>query len=216
MSKKQGAAEKRPGLRLEWIPAGQLAENPDNWRRHPDKQKSALTELIRDPEIGWAGAALYNERSKRLIDGHLRRSVADPDELVPVLVGNWSPAAEKRILASLDPIGALATVDGPALKKLLSEVPSGGAFVDAMLGDLAKQADEVIAAGAVGREELVEIKRLETHPPPPTTWVLIGIPTVRFAEIAQHVDTISAVQGVVCEVCANNDRIDGQGSDQNG
>jgi hypothetical protein len=62
-------------LRLEWIEAGSLAENPLNWRRHPDAQVKALKDVIGDPSIGWAGACLYNERTGRLIDGHARKNV---------------------------------------------------------------------------------------------------------------------------------------------
>src|SRR5260370_40602406 len=60
-----------PPLRLEWRSPSELAENPANWRRHPDAQLAALSDVI--AEVGWAGAGLYNERTGRLIDGHLRR-----------------------------------------------------------------------------------------------------------------------------------------------
>lgn len=111
-----------PPLRLEWIEAGSLAENPHNWRRHPEGQMSALKDVIGDPEIGWAGACLYNERTKRLIDGHARRKAVSPETPIPVLVGNWSEAAEKKILLTLDPLAGLATPDPDQLRALLDEV----------------------------------------------------------------------------------------------
>ena len=70
-------------LRLEWIEAGSLSENPANWRRHSPEQLQSIKDLLQDPEIGWAGACLYNERTKRLIDGHARKSVADPSTPIP-------------------------------------------------------------------------------------------------------------------------------------
>ena len=76
-----------PGaLRLEYRSPAELAENPLNWRRHPDTQLSALSDVI--TEVGWAGACLFNERTGRLIDGHARRKVAIEQgcEKVPVLV----------------------------------------------------------------------------------------------------------------------------------
>ena len=109
-------------LRLEWIEAGSLAENPANWRRHPDGQMSALKDVIADPDIGWAGALLYNERTKRLIDGHARRKAVDPSTPVPVLIGSWSEAAEKKILLTLDPLAGLAEPDPDALRALLDSV----------------------------------------------------------------------------------------------
>ena len=74
-------------LRLEWIEAGSLQENPHNWRRHPQEQVQALRDLVNDPNVGWAGACLYNERTQRLIDGHARRSSVDPKTPIPTLVG---------------------------------------------------------------------------------------------------------------------------------
>ena len=109
-------------LRLEWIEAGSLADNPANWRRHPEPQLNALKGMIADPEVGWAGALLFNERTGRLIDGHARKSIADPKEPLPVLVGNWSEEAEKKILLTLDPLAAMATPDPEALAALLDEV----------------------------------------------------------------------------------------------
>jgi hypothetical protein len=107
-----------PPLRLEWIEAGSLADNPLNWRRHPESQVKSLQDVIKDPEIGWAGACLYNERTGRLIDGHARKSAVAPTTPVPVLVGNWSEDAERKILATLDPLAAMAVGDEQAYAQL--------------------------------------------------------------------------------------------------
>jgi DNA modification methylase len=132
------AAEPLP-LRLEWRSPAELDENPRNWRTHPEAQVAALTDVI--AEVGWAGACLYNERTGRLIDGHARRKVAlDKDiPLVPVLVGDWSEAQEKTILATLDPLSALAEADALKLDALLREVETGSDAVSALLASLARQ-----------------------------------------------------------------------------
>ena len=111
--------EDKKALRLEWIEAGSLAEHPSNWRRHPPGQLSALKSVI--DEVGWAGALLYNERTKRLIDGHARKQVVDPKTPVPVLIGDWSEEAERKILATLDPLAAMAEADAEALEALLKD-----------------------------------------------------------------------------------------------
>jgi hypothetical protein len=74
-------AKKRPRknpdplpLRLEYRSPAELAENPRNWRTHPEAQTRALADVM--AEVGWAGALLYNERTRRLIDGHARRKLA--------------------------------------------------------------------------------------------------------------------------------------------
>ena len=64
--------EPRP-LRLEYVDPDTLADNPANWRTHPEAQTSALAAVIDD--VGWAGALLYNERTERLIDGHARKKL---------------------------------------------------------------------------------------------------------------------------------------------
>jgi len=54
--------------------------------QHPPTQEAALRQLL--AEVGWAGAALYNERTGRLIDGHLRKRVLRKGEKISVLVGS--------------------------------------------------------------------------------------------------------------------------------
>jgi len=105
---------------LEYVKAGSLAANPRNWRRHPPEQMAALRSVL--AELGWAGALLYNRRTKHLIDGHARLELVDPDQAVPVLVGSWSPAQEAKILLTLDPIAGMASAAGEQLGSLLEEV----------------------------------------------------------------------------------------------
>ena len=126
-------------LRLEYRSPAELADNPKNWRKHGEQQTAALSGVL--SEVGWAGACLYNERTGRLIDGHLRRKVAQMQgaETVPVLIGSWSEADEAKILASLDPIAGLAEADPVALDALLREVNTGCAELQQMLDDLWEQ-----------------------------------------------------------------------------
>jgi len=51
----------------------------------------------------------------------------------------------------------------------------------------------------------VELKALDTMPPPKMAWVLLGIPTVRFAEIAEAVERLAAVPEVILETTVNGD-----------
>ena len=133
----QGAALSEQNLRLEWRSPAELAENPANWRVHPAEQLSALVGVL--AEVGWAGACLYNETSGRLIDGHARRKVAldQGAERVPVLIGRWTPEQEAKILATLDPLSALAKADTDKLDALLAEVQSDNSAVSALLNSLA-------------------------------------------------------------------------------
>lgn len=137
VARKLKAAE-RP-LRLEYRTAEELAENPRNWRRHPEAQVAALSDAIE--EVGWAGACLYNERTGRLIDGHARRKIAKG--AIPVLIGSWNDADEAKILATLDPIGAMAQADKARLDALLHEFQTESEALGGLLTALAEQAGAI-------------------------------------------------------------------------
>jgi hypothetical protein len=154
--------------RLEWIAPETLQDNPRNWRRHPAPQKRALRKLVE--RVGWAGALLYNERTGRLVDGHLRRDLAVQAGVssVPVLVGDWSEEEEKIILASLDPIAMMAQQDKDSFLALLDEIDAQNrailnevkAYIIPDTGDVYQQSISVPGydeAGAqVTTEELVD------------------------------------------------------------
>lgn len=127
---------RKNNLRLVWMLGKELQNNPENWRTHPTSQKDALEGLLNS--IGWAGACLYNETTGRLIDGHLRKEIA-PDAEIPVLIGEWTEDEEKLILASLDPIAAMAQADKEKLDALLQDVRSDDAAVQRMLAELAEK-----------------------------------------------------------------------------
>jgi hypothetical protein len=108
-----------PPLRLEWLDPAQLADNPANWKYHPPEQRAAFGEL--KSKVGWAGAALLNERTGKLLDGHMRKGMtASEGAPVPVLIGSWDEEQERLILASLDPTGWMAIGDRRKLNDLLA------------------------------------------------------------------------------------------------
>jgi len=165
---KQSPKAKQPNsLRLEWIEAGSLTPNPMNWRRHPPEQTAALKEMIGDVQIGWAGALLYNERTKRLIDGHARREVVPPETPVPVLVGNWSEEAEQKILATLDPLASMAIPDVAALSELLELVDFDSESLQALEQTLHEQITEARRAMANDVETVQD--DVPEPPPEPVT-----------------------------------------------
>jgi hypothetical protein len=130
-------AQPGPSLRLEWRSPTELLESPLNWRTHPEAQLTALRDAI--DEVGWAGVVLVNEGTGRMIDGHARKRIARPDEKVPVLVGNWTEAQERLILATLDPLSAQATADAGRLDALLRDVQTGSGPLAELLAGLAQE-----------------------------------------------------------------------------
>jgi DNA modification methylase len=120
------------------VPASSLRPSPFNWRTHPTAQRDALRGLL--AEVGFAGAELARELpdgTLELIDGHLRAEEMG-DQLVPVLVTDLTEDEAKKLLATFDPLGAMAGADGDKLDALLKSVTTSDDALSALLGDLAR------------------------------------------------------------------------------
>jgi len=104
---------------LRMVPASDLRPNPKNWRTHPKAQQDALRGVL--AEGGLADACLARELpdgSLMLIDGHLRaETLGDGD--VPVLILDVNEAEADKLLATLDPLAAMAEKDAGQLASLL-------------------------------------------------------------------------------------------------
>lgn len=122
---------------LRRVRAGDLLPNPKNWRTHPKPQRDALAGIL--AEVGYADALLARETAAGLvlIDGHLRVETT-PDQEVPVLVLDVTEAEADLLLASLDPLAAMAGAAADKLEALLAEVGTGSDALQAMLGKLAE------------------------------------------------------------------------------
>lgn len=121
----------------------QLAANPRNWRTHPRSQTDALSGVLR--EVGVVQNVIVNERTGYVVDGHARISLAlrDGQPSVPVTYVDLSEDEEALILATLDPLSAMAGADSAQLDALLRDVSSGDAAVQQMLSELAQQHDAI-------------------------------------------------------------------------
>jgi ParB-like chromosome segregation protein Spo0J len=123
---------------LRRVKASELHPNPKNWRTHPKQQLDAIRGIL--AEVGFAGAELARELpdgSLQLIDGHARAEIAGDAE-IPVLILDVTESEADKILATYDPIGAMAEADAGKLEELLREVQTGSEALAEMLADLAK------------------------------------------------------------------------------
>ena len=121
-------------------PASQFIANPANWRVHPQAQRDAMRGALN--EVGWVQRVIVNRRTGYLVDGHERvwQALQNGDAPVPYVEVDLDPAEEAYVLATLDPIGAMAQSSKEQLGALLAEVQSGEAGVQAMLSELAEKA----------------------------------------------------------------------------
>jgi DNA modification methylase len=121
---------------LRRVRAGDLRPNPKNWREHPETQRAALQGVL--SEIGYADALiarLLPDGSLELIDGHLRAETT-PDLMVPVLVTDLSEEESDKLLASLDPLAAMAEMNKGKLSSLIAGIETESDALKAMFDDL--------------------------------------------------------------------------------
>ena len=107
---------------LRRVKPSDLAPSPKNWRSHPEAQRAAVNAVL--DEVGIASAILARELedgSLMIIDGHLRQDL-DPEQEWPVLVLDVNEAEADVLLATIDPLAAMAGQDDELLRSLLGSL----------------------------------------------------------------------------------------------
>jgi hypothetical protein len=145
-----------------------LAANPANWRVHPRHQQDALAGAL--DTVGWVQQVLVNRRTGYVVDGHARvaLALARKESAVPVLYVDLSPEEERLVLATLDPIGALAGRDEERLGALLAEVAVDDSGLQALLDALAAAAPRL---GLTDPDHVPELA-VESYVKPGEMWRL--------------------------------------------
>lgn len=134
-------------VELRRVPAGDLIPNPKNWRKHPARQREALRALLSTIGIAGAVAARETPEGLVLIDGHLRQEEIDQE--VPVLVLDVTEDEADTLLATYDPIAAMAEAGAAELDRLARDVRTEHPAIDQLIADTAKAAGLYLEAGAV-------------------------------------------------------------------
>lgn len=156
---------------LRRVRAADLIPNPRNWRTHPKHQADALKGLL--AEVGYADALIARELPGdpsclecdgagcddcgprlMLVDGHLRAETT-PEQEVPVLVLDVTEAEADKILATLDPLAALAGSDTDLVNALLADVETSSAAVQEMLDGL-HDTPEILKDGHTDPDDVPE------------------------------------------------------------
>jgi ParB-like chromosome segregation protein Spo0J len=121
------------------VAPSELVPNPRNWRTHPAEQQRALAGAL--GEVGWVAEILVNRTTGNVVDGHLRieLALARHETAVPVTYIDLSEDEERLILASLDPLAAMATAEQDALAALLAGLEPADEALRALLAELAEE-----------------------------------------------------------------------------
>lgn len=149
-------------VRSELVDPKQLLANPNNWRTHPARQREALRGSL--DVVGWVQQVIVNTTTGHLVDGHARieEALSRHEPTVPVLYVELTADEEALVLATFDPIGALADTDGAKLRELLADVTVDDARLERLLGKLNPEkvgnldgADLALPAGGGGHSVAV-------------------------------------------------------------
>ncbi len=118
----------------------QLLANPLNSRIHPLAQQEVLSSVL--DTVGWVTEVIVNRRSGFVVDGHLRVGLAlsAQESSIPVTYVDLAPDEEALIIALLDPISALAVLDGAQFATVLDAVKIEDEDITELLTSLAKSA----------------------------------------------------------------------------
>jgi len=113
-----------------------LVAHPRNWRSHPASQRAAINGVLSD--VGWVSRVLVNRTTGLMIDGHLRveEAIRSGAPTVPVDYVELDEREEAVVLATLDPIGAMATTERERLGEVLQLAASEDERVQAVLASL--------------------------------------------------------------------------------
>lgn len=177
------------------VKASALRPHPSNWRTHPPEQQVALRASLK--EIGFARSLLAYEDPEwglTLIDGHLRQEIHG-NQLVDVEIVDLTRDEAKKLLATVDSVAGLAESDDEKLAALVAEIEAESEEFADLLAQLIGESEP---------EGEVQLSTVNVQPPPKMAWVLIGLPTVRFGEIAERVEALAKVEGILLESTVND------------
>jgi DNA modification methylase len=185
-------------VELRRVKASELIPNPRNWRTHPKAQADALKGIL--AEAGYVDALLARETDTglMLIDGHLRAETT-PDTEVPVLILDVDEAEADKILATFDPLGAMAEADAAKLDALLREVDTGSEALQEMLADLATDAGLYQTPAEVTEDEVPEPPAVPVTKPG-DLWIL-GDRRLLCGDSTKSEDVARLMQGERADLC---------------
>ncbi len=164
--------------------AEELEANPNNPRIHDRPQKDAMEAMLGD--VGWVQPIVVNRLSGLIVDGHMRVQVSAQRGPVPVAFVELDEEEEARVLALMDPIGAMATHDPDALNSLIDGMTLADGL-DSVLADL-------LPAGSSDDEEpppdKIALKPLSKG------YALVSVPLDLWDQVAPMLESISLIDGV--------------------
>lgn len=151
---------------------------------------------------GYLAPIIVQKGTYRILAGHGRFEALKQKGAteIPVLVASLTDQQADLYTLADNKLAEIAEWEQVLLGELVRDLKAVEA--DLTGTGLADEEVQQLVAGAESRvRELVDVDVL---PPPKMTWVLIGLPTVRWGEIAPDVERIAAIKGSVVETTSND------------
>jgi hypothetical protein len=147
------------------VPPSSLLEHPDNIVIHPPEQEEEMLTLLRT--VGWAAPILVSEQTGRIIDGHMRVSLAVRKGIarVPVDYVDLTEEEERKALVYLRRTTQLARIDPVNLEVILNSIETD---------------DDGLAAMARSFAEATEGLKFTPRPRQIVEWVEITVGPLTF------------------------------------
>jgi ParB-like chromosome segregation protein Spo0J len=184
-----------------------LKPHPKNPRIHPKPGTPEWNALLKSLQNDYFDPLVVNsgrkDKSLRnvLVSGHLRLKVLLSDGFTHADVVYRDYTADEHIARMLAANKQQGDDDDARLIALLKNLDAQTAGLD-RTGFTQAEIDSLLE---IIEGKSCELIKLDLEPPPPKmSWVLIGIPTVNFGKISQHLERIADIPGVICESTANN------------
>lgn len=174
----------------------QIKPDPENPNRHTPEQIAIYCKVIK--ANGWRRSIVISERSGLVVKGHGARLAAIEMSLtkVPVEIQKYQNRIEEvRDMIADNELAALSLRDDDGIAGLLNLI--GGDPGESGVG--LDRYEELLNPDQDGK-----IREIKIQKPPAMAWVLIGLPTIRYSEIAERIESLATVQGIKLESTVNN------------
>lgn len=181
-------------MEIEVLKIADLAPYAKNSRTHSEAQQKKIERSIK--EFGFTNPILIDANGV-IIAGHARIQAAKHLGLkeVPCLRLSHMTESQKRAYIIAD--NRLAEDGGWDKDVLEFEVEE----LKALGFDITLTGFEV---DDFFQHEEIKLTTVDTRPPPKLSWVLIGIPIVRFGEIQAQIEAISSIEDVVVKTTVSD------------
>jgi ParB-like chromosome segregation protein Spo0J len=200
MAKKQADPEggKGASYAVEMVAMEHLSEDPANARKHGEKNVDAIVASLRR----------FGQQKPIVIDqNNVVR--AGNGTLQAARVLGWQEIAAYRSTLAGAEMAAYAIADNRTAElaewdeEILRATLEGLAVDDTELLEAAGYSEDELGEIVSEAIEEVKIKQIKELEPPSVSWVLLGIPTVRFGEISADIERLATIPDIICETTAN-------------